>query len=55
MKFLSPSAISNMFDIVALEKCPICASKELSRLVIAQCEQGLNGDKKKSNKTLVII
>ena len=32
-----------MFDIMALEKGPICASNELSRLVIAQCEPGLRG------------
>ena len=33
--------ISNMFDIVALEKGPIYASNELSQFVIAQCEPDL--------------
>ena len=34
LKFLSPSAtISNMFDIIVLEKSLNCASKELSQLV----------------------
>ena len=54
MKLLSPSAtISNMFDIIALEKGPICASNELSRLVIAQCKPGFKEDlriRKKGNE-----
>ena len=40
---------SNMFDIIALEKGPICTSNELSRLVIAECEPGrIKGTKRLS-------